>query len=201
VKRLIAAIAIFIFGFGSASADANSPNSVIEDAVAILNQKLTPNKEKYAQDKQALYALIDEILLPRFDRKFAAQLVLAQHWRDATPEQREEFIEAYYANLVRRYSDGLLEFDQSRVEILPYRDDATKKRTVVKTLVRMDDGTQVPVNYGLVRREQGWLIFDVQIEGISYIQNFRVEIDAEIKRTSLDAVIERLKNETTAAGD
>lgn len=183
------------------SAQANSPNTIIEEAVAILDEKLTPNKAMYSEDRDALYALVDEILLPRFDRRYAAQLVLAKHWKSASKEQQDAFIAAYYQNLLRRYSEGLLEFDQSRVEVLPFKGDETKKRVMVKTRVRLDDGKKVPVDYGVVRRESGWKVFDVRIEGISYVTNSRVEFDAEINRSGLDAVIERLENEATANGD
>ena len=62
----------------------------------------------------------------------------------------------------------------------------------------MVDGTKVPVNYGMVRRDVGWLMFDVTIEGISYVRNFRTELNAEIQAKSLDSVISRLESEMVA---
>ena len=121
-------------------------------------------------DRQALYSVIDKILLPRFDRRYAAQLVLGRHWRTAGAEQRDRFIDAFYSSLLRKYADGVLEFDQDRVEILPFRGDESKPRVTVRTTVRLEDGTDVPVNYGLVKRDSGWLMFDVTIEGISYVR-------------------------------
>ena len=97
--------------------------------------------------------------------------------------------------MLRRYADGVLEYDEDRIEILPFRGDLSEPRTTVRTMVTLDDGTEVPVNYGMVRRESGWLMFDVTIEGISYVRNFRTELNAEIQATSLDAVIERLQGE------
>ena len=128
-----------------------------------------------------------------------AQLVLGRHWRDANDEQRTRFIDAFYGSLLRKYADGVLEFNQDRVEVLPFRGDLSKPRTTVKTMVTLDDGTKVPVNYGMVKRESGWLMFDVTIEGISYVRNFRTELNAEIQATSIDAVIERLEAEAEPA--
>ena len=68
----------------------------------------------------------------------------------------------------------------------------TKPRATVKTIVRLDNGTKVPVNYGVVKRESGWMMFDVTIEGISYVRNFRTELNAEIQTKGLRAVINRL---------
>ena len=65
--------------------------------------------------------------------------------------------------------------------------------------MRLDDGTKVPVNYGMVKREKGWLMFDVTIEGISYVRNFKAELNIEIQAKSLGGVIERLEFETNGA--
>ena len=170
-------------------------NDLVEEALQLLQQEFGIHKEELATDKAALYAFVDEVLAPRFDRKLVAQLVLGKHWRTANDSQKERFIEAFYITLLHRYADGILEFDLSRFEVLPYHGDETKKRTKVKTKVRLDDGTVVPVSYSLISRSDGWLFFDVVIEGISYVRNFRAEFDSEIRSTSLTAVIERLESD------
>ncbi len=182
--------------FLASSAMAQSPNEVIEDAMALMQEKLDHRREELAADKDALYEVIDEILLPRFDRRYAARLVLGRYVRTASEEQLERFIDAFYTSMVNKYADGVLEFDQDRIEVLAFRGDDTEKRVVVKTIVALDDGTQVPVDYRLVQRKVGWLMFDVVIEGISYVQTFRTEIGAEIQGSSLDEVIARLESET-----
>ena len=180
---------------------ANRPNEVIEDAVDLLNEGLNGRKEELATDEAALRAFIDGILLPRFDREFAAGAVLGKHWRTASDEQKDRFVSAFYSALLQRYADGILEFDMGRVEILPYKGDASKRTTVVKTNVRLDDGSKIPVHYTLVNREDQWRMFDVKIEGISYVINYRKELDSEIRSTSLDAVINRLEREASLAAD
>jgi phospholipid transport system substrate-binding protein len=194
VSRLAVLTAAALFATGSV-ADSAAPDEVIAGAVDELTEKLDGRKEELAEDKDALYTLINDILLPRFDRKLAAQLVLAKHWRDANDEQRERFINAFYNSLLHKYADGLLEFDPDRIEVIPFRGDTSKKRTLVKTNVTLNDGTKVPVHYDLVNRDGGWLIFNVKVEGVSYISNYRTEVDAEIRATSLTAVIERLEAE------
>ncbi len=172
-----------------------APDELVRETAELLDQKLQGNKQELAADREALYALIDEILLPRFDRRYAAQLVLGRHWRAATEEQRQQFIEAFYRAMVRRYAEGLLEFDLSKFAVLPYRGDPSEPRTMVRTTVKLDDGTTVPVDYGLVKHDSGWQMFDVRIEGISYVRRFRTEFNSEIQATSLDAVIARLQRE------
>ena len=185
---------------GSFAAD-ETPNEVVEGAVALFAASLDGRRDELAADRAALYELIDEILMPRFDRKFAAQAVLAKHWRDASESQRERFIEAFYQALLRRYADGLLQFESDKVKVLPYRGDASKSRTKVRSTVQLENGSKVAVDYDLVKRESGWLLFNVSIEGISYVRNFRAEIDSEIRSSSLDAVIQRLEREAGISND
>lgn len=200
-KSLILAIVLMVGLAPDAFAADEAPNAVVESAVAQLTESLAGRRDELAADRKSLYELIDGILLPRFDRKFAAQVVLAKHWRGANESQRTRFVEAFYQALVRRYADGLLEFDQDQVKVLAYRGDASKPRTKVRSTVRLEDGSKIAVDYDLVKRESGWLLFNVVIEGISYVRNFRAELDSEIRRSSLDAVIERLEGEAGISND
>jgi len=184
-----------------ALAATDSPNAIIDSAVAQLTEMLDGRKAELAVDRKELYRLIDEILLPRFDRKFAAQVVLAKHWRPASAEQRNRFIEAYYQALVRKYADGVLEFDPDRIKVLPYRGDESRPRTRVRSEVLLEDNTKVAVDYELVKRDSGWLVFNVVIEGVSYVRNFRAELDAEIRSSSLEDVITRLEREADIVAD
>ena len=175
---------------------AEAPDDVVHEAAELLSEGLNGREAELALDKDALYALINGILLPRFDRRFSASQVLGKHWRTASDEQRIRFVEVFYTTLLRRYADILLEFDLGSVQVLPFRGDETKKLVRVRTNVRLHDGKKVPVNYMMVSRDDGWLMFDVSVEGISYVRNFRVELDSEIRATSLEQVIVRLEAET-----
>ncbi len=174
---------------------AGNPTAIIETAVDELSAALEGRKLQLSENRDELYEVIDRILLPRFDRRYAAQLVLGRYWRSASEEQQERFIKAFYQALMQRYADGVLEFDEDRVEILPYRGGDDDRRTTVRTEVKLDDGTEVPVNYGLVKRSDGWKVYDVTIEGISYVRNFRTELNSEIASKGLENVIQRLERE------
>ena len=201
IYALITGLLTLVAVIGLVGAATGTPNAIIEDSMLVLTEKLDGRKAELAADRKSLYALIDEILLPRFDRKFAAQLVLARHWRSASEAQRTRFIEAFYQALLRRYADGILEFDPSKIKVIPYRGDASKPRTKVRSTVALDDGSKVAVDYDLVKRDSGWLVYNVVIEGVSYVTNFRAELDSEIRSTSLDAVIARLEKEADMSVD
>ncbi len=193
MQRLAIATMLVCLTLASSHAGESSPQEIIREAVDLLTTGLDERREELKRDRDALYEFIDGILLPRFARKFAATAVLTKHWRTASDEQKRRFIDAFYTTLVRRYADGILEFDMDRIVIRPYKGDPTKRTTVVKTSVQLDNGTKIPVFYMLVNTREGWRMFDVKIEGVSYIVNYRKELHAEIRRTGLDQVIERLE--------
>ena len=195
----ITVIAVIPFLGGAVFAAADTPVDVIESAVDELATALDGRRDVLAEDRDTLYEIIDDILLPRFDRTYAARLVLARHWNTASDDQKRRFIDAYYNAMLQRYADGVLEFQEDQVEIMPFRGDLTKPRVQAKTIVRLDDGSKVPVDYAFVNRKDAWKIFDVTVEGVSFVRNFRAELDSEIRESSLDAVIERLETDGAAA--
>lgn len=199
MHRLAIAAIIACSALAIPAAEAAAPRDVVQEAVDLLTEGLNGRKEELAADKDALYAFIDGILMPRFDRRFAAGVVLGKHWKTASDEQRDRFVTAFYATLLHRYADGILEFDTDRVEIMPYKGNAKKRTTVVKTRVKLDDGKKIPVHYTMVNREDQWRMFDVKIEGVSYVRNYKAELESEIRGSSLDKVIERLENDAGIA--
>ena len=159
----------------------------------LLDQAIDGHRDELADDQEALFALINEILLPRINRIYSAQLILGKNWRDASEDQRERFINAFYNQLFCKYASAVLDFDFANLQVLAFRGDLSKRRAIVKTIVSLNDGTRVTVDFGFANRDDAWKMFDVTIDGISYIRNYRAELDAEIRVTSLDAVIERLE--------
>jgi len=194
----VAAILAFMM-IAPAGANGAMPDEIIREAVDLLEAGLDGRRDELAADKDALYDFIDGILMPRFEREFAARQVLGKHWNEADESQRGRFIGAFYKTLVQRYAEGILEFETDRIEILPFRGKADGRYSTVKTNVSLDDGTRVPVHYDLVRKKDDWRMFNVKIEGVSYVKNYRTELDSEIRSSSLAAVIERLEAEAGIA--
>ena len=130
VNRHLAPTLLLVFFVPAAMAQ--SPNEFIEDAMQVLASAVADRREELAANKESLYSVVDDILLPRFDRRYAAQLVLGRSWRNASDDQRARFIDAFYASMVRKYADGVLEFEQDRIQVLSFRGDDSKPRASSK---------------------------------------------------------------------
>jgi phospholipid transport system substrate-binding protein len=171
------------------------PNELVTKVAQDTLKELDAHRAEYKKNPSKVRELVDKTLLPHFDTRYAAQLVLAKHWRTAKPEQRERFIEAFYQTLLQNYGEALLEFTPDRLKILPFQGDLNAKAVTVRSEIRRDNGQRVPVNYSLRKTPEGWKAYDVQIEGISYVKSFRTDFGSEIDQRGLDAVITRLEQQ------
>jgi phospholipid transport system substrate-binding protein len=179
------------------------PQEVIVDVSTRLFAALDGSRPAIRRNPEAAYPIVDEIVLPHFDVDYATQLILAQHWRTATPEQRKRFVAAFYHALLRTYGSALADATADRLKVLPFRGDPNAPLASVRTEVTRSTGTAVGVEYRLHKTVDGWKAFDVVIEGISYVRNYRDDLDAEISAKGLDATIERMETQglTPARGE
>lgn len=194
IRKLLSSLVLAAV-FTAAGAE-ETAQQVVEQAVDRISAQLNGRREELAANKQELYALINRELLPKFDVDYAGRLVLGKAWRDAAPAQRQRFVDVFYNFLLRSYATAILKFEQDDIRILPQRAPPQDGRTLVRTEMKMPDGTLVPVNYSMRSTPEGWKAYDVRIEGISYVQNYRNQFNAEVAAKGLDALIERLEKET-----
>jgi len=176
------------------------PNQVVQNLVDDLAKTMEAHRTELQKDREALLKTIDGIVLPHFDIDYASLLVLGQNARTATVEQRARFAKAMYNSITHRYAEGLLKYTEGRVRVLPFQGELNEKRTLVRTQVVLDDGKVVPVDYAFRKTSAGdWKAYDVIIEGISYVTNYRNQVAAEIAKSNIDALTTRLETQGAKA--
>jgi phospholipid transport system substrate-binding protein len=203
LRRLALATAI-AFGtiitapaFGQTAAPASVQQSPVQIVQSIADQLATAidgHRAELKQNRDKLISIIDEVFLPHFDTDYASILVLGRHAREATPAQRERFAKAFYNSITHRYAEGLLNYTRGRVKVLPFNGDLNDKRTVVRTQVVLDDGKLLSIDYAFRKSRSGdWKAYDVIIEGISYVTNYRNQVDAEVRKVGIETLIKNLE--------
>lgn len=169
------------------------PSEVVKQAAEGMLKDLDAHRAEYRKDPSKVSELVDKYLLPHFDVETAARAVLAVHWRQATPEQRKRFIDAFYHSLLSNYGAALVDFTSDKLKIYPTNVDPNADRATVRTEIKRDNGDRVSVNYQMRKTAQGWKAVDVQIDGISYVKSYHDDFGAQIDQQGLDAVIARLE--------
>ena len=206
LKRSLLLLAAAILGTAlvtpSFAAAGQTPQQIVQSIADQLGNAIQGHQAKLRQDPEQMIRIIDGIILPHFDTDYAALLVLGRHAREATPAQRVAFARAFYNALTHRYAEGLVAYTRGAVKVLPAQGPLDQRRTIVRTQVMLDNGKSLSVDYAFRKTASGeWKAYDVIIEGISYITNYRNQVDAEIQKEGIDGLIKRLQTEGAGAID
>lgn len=200
VRIFLAACMLLAAGAASAadSAPQLAPDELVTKVVNDVLKDLDANRAEYKKDPKKVRQVVDKYMLPHFDTAYAAQAVMGKYWRTATEEQRKRFIDAFYQSLLQNYGATLIDFTPDRLKIFPYTGKPGEKNATVRSEVRRDNGSRVPVNYSLRSTPEGWKAYDVQIEGVSYVRSFRTDFAAEMQQKGIEAVIQRLESQVAS---
>ena len=197
IRNFAILLAFILLPSISYAEDSLLPDEMITSSIDSMNSQLgdQENKRRLEDDKDELYSIIDSTLSPYFQKQYAGRLVLNKHWTKTDTDQRARFTEGLYQSLVKSYALTLLNFEVSNIKVSPIVEitDQTKKLTVKSEVLYK--GEVIPMNFSFGLFRDGWRFFDVRIEGVSYIKNYRNQFDAEITAVGIDAVIERLESE------
>jgi len=181
----------------TAPAAGAAPDQIVQQTAKDLFAAVNSKKAELQKDPQELYDLVGKMLLPHFDFEMASRLVLGQAWRSATDAQRKAFQEAFYKYLVHSYADALLKgnYSDNNVQVSPWQQGTDPSQARVRTKVTRANGPPVEVDYVMSNKTGSWKAFDVTIEGISYVLNYRNQFGPEIQQKGLDELIKRLNTE------
>lgn len=174
-----------------------APDEVVRTASNDLQTDIGKNFAKYQSDKAAFYAMVDTRIQEYFDTQYIAQLILARNWQSATPDQRKRFEVAFKNMLIRSYADALLQYhDSVKAEIKPAQMAADAKKATVNSSLIRKDGPPIPLSFDMRMKDgdNAWKVYDIKVENISLVTNFRSQVAAQVKSSSLDAVITKLES-------
>lgn len=167
----------------------SDPVSIVQETTSTIFRTLDARRAEFAQDPEALRAMVREDLLPLIDLEYSARLILGKAGRGVSEAQLKAFSNAMSDVLINRYADGLLEFrSDEQVEVLPMKGNNTDKLTRVRTRIRLDNGSYAPVDYSFRKTDEGWKAFDVMVEGISYVITFRNQIAPQVEAEGIEKV-------------
>jgi phospholipid transport system substrate-binding protein len=184
----------FLLSFASAPLLAAEPVELVEGAINRVLETLRAEQARAASEPEFVLGVIETEIMPLVDFDGMARLILARHWRDASPEQRERFTEAFRDTLLQTYGVRLGDYLDHSVVVIPRRSRQDDRMAVVATEIAIGRGQpNVVVNYRLRPVDGEWRVFDVEAEGLSFVGNFRTQFNTEITRNGLDALIGRLE--------
>ncbi len=157
------------------------------------------DKEIQAGNQQKLFAVVEEKILPNFDFDRVCRMVLGKNWKSATPEQQALFQKEFRSLLLRTYATALGKYRDQVIEYRPMQTDASEKNVTVKTQIIQKGGQPIAVDYSLVKGPSGWKVYDITIESVSLVTNYRSQFSSEIRQNGLDSLNKKLADKNAAA--
>jgi phospholipid transport system substrate-binding protein len=171
-----------------------SPQDLVQSVTAKILQAIQDNRARLG-DAEFVAQKIDELIVPHMDMVAMSKLVLGKHWRTATPEQRNEFVQEFKNLLIRTYKTSLVSYNDQTVEVLPFRPSKEPEKTAtVRSEVIRAGGPPIPLNYSLrYKPEDGWKVYDIAVEGVSLVTNYRSTFDREVAAGGMDKLLTSMK--------
>ena len=176
---------------------AQDPQQLVGDLATRLLTMLDRDRAAIRRDPSVVVPRLDELLSPHFDTEYTARLVLGAHWRDATSENRRRFAQALFRTLLRTYAEAVSEWTPDRFKLLPLSGDAAALQVTVHTQVTRPGGALVSVDYRLHKTADDWKVFDVIVDGVSYVRIQRDDVETDVAQRGLDFAIARLEKMST----
>ena len=200
MRNLVFALLMAIVpGVSTAQAASIGPDELIKQTSEKVLKTLEDNKEVYQKDPDKIYQLVNDIILPHLDFRAMSKLALGKNWRNANEQQQERFVEAFKTMLIRTYSKSLTEYTGQQIEFLPYRPPAEGRHTVeVKTQIKQDTGPAIPIDYRLRIKDDIWKVYDIKIDGISLVTNYRNSFASDIRKVGMDGLIDKLREKNSS---
>ncbi|MFK5969248.1 MAG: ABC transporter substrate-binding protein [Candidatus Marithrix sp.] len=169
--------------------------SNIAEAEALIKKSTVEVLEALQTNSGNIHALVDKVVLPNFDFNKMSALVLGQYWKSATTEQKTAFATEFRHLLVRTYSTALIQVAKKvNKEDIEYSSKPTRKnRCQVSTNIK-NASTSIKIDYAMYNKKGAWKVYNVIVEGVSLVTNYRDEFGNDVKRKGMDGLIAKIRS-------
>lgn len=178
-------------------ADTHPAEEIIRQTSDHILTQLRKERNVMQTNPNRVYELVDKIVLPHFDFGKMSSWVLGKYWRQASARQKKSFAKEFRVLLVRTYAKSLADNMDMKVEYFPLKSapqKGTKDATnvTVRTEIPLEGGFPLPIDYSLYLKNNTWKVYDISIDGISLVNNYRTTFANEIRRDGLQKLIKKL---------
>jgi len=181
------------------AATTHPAETVIKQTTDTIFSEIIKNRDAIKKDVNLLHKMVNEIVIPHFDFKKMAGWVLGKHWRKANNKQKDDFTKQFRILLVRTYANALANNADQKI-IYKAVKIKNEKKVIVQTEIEQKGTFALPINYRMHLKDKEWKVYDVNIDGISLVTNYRSSFASEIRKGSITKLIEKLTDRNLKAG-
>ena len=189
---------ISLLGFSTTSFALEGPDELVKRTAEDVLATVKNDKDIQAGDQEKIFALAEQKIAPNFDFDKVSRMVLGKNWTIATPDQKTSFKTRVRTLLIRTYSTALSKYKNQTIEYKPFRLVNDSDTASVKTQIVQPGGQPIAVDYTLEKLTDTWKVYDIVIEGVSLVTNYRGQFSQEIRQNGLDSLIKKLSDKNKA---
>ncbi len=196
IKSQVLVLLLLLTGFLAQPlwAEDSAPQSLIRQTADDVLNTIKSHKDEYAADPSKLYAMVDKKILKHFDFVKMTNLALGRYKRKVNNDQKDRLVTAFRDLLVRTYAKALLEYNDQKILFLPMRGKLEKGEVTIRTEIDQKGGFPIPINYDMYESEGQWKVYDLNIDSISLVTNYRSTFAREIKTKDVESLIKKLQD-------
>ena len=172
---------------------ATGPEQLVRETVESVVDELKANMGIFKSDPQTVYKMVDELVLPHFDFVAMTDLALGSYKDEVGTEQKPAIVSQFRQLLVRTYSSALFEYTDQELIFLPMEGAESEGLVTVRIEIEQAGGFPIPINYTLRLGDDGWKVFDVSVDEVSLVTNYRSSFARAIKKNGIDGLIKTLQ--------
>jgi phospholipid transport system substrate-binding protein len=187
---LLSAVWLSALGLATAGEPTDLVRQITDQVLKILEDPQFQAPNRHAEREERLHKIAEQV----FDWQEMARRALAVHWRERTPQEQQEFVRLFRDLVEGTYINRLESAIQEKREIQYVGEQVDGSRAAVKTNVVTRRNQQVPIEYRLQKADGRWLIYDVLVEGISLVNNYRSQFNRIITSSSYNDLVQKMKN-------
>ncbi len=192
-KLMYLVIALGILCNVSFAQAAVAPDVLVKETSEDVLEIIKEDKDIQAGNQHKLFTIAEEKILPNFNFDTVSRLVLGKNWLRATPSQKAAFQTEFKSLLLRTYATALSKYKDQTIEFKPFKMQSNDTVATVKSLIEQPGAQAIALDYSLEKQADGsWKVFDIVVEGVSLVTNYRSQFAQEIRQNGLDSLTKKL---------
>ena len=199
ILAMAAALTLAFAGVAGAQSNADlAPDVLARNITDEVLQVLRADKDIQSGNMKKAIALVETKVLPHFDFTRMTQLAMGRNWRDTTPEQKKALTQEFRDLLVRTYTVALTQYRNQTVDYKPLKLNPGETEVVVRSQINNPGAAPISVDYAMSKAPNGWRVFDIAVENVSLVQNYRTTFNTEVQKSGVDGLIKVLADRNKA---
>lgn len=198
MKKIIAFLMLIISLPALATGD---PEQLIKDTTSQVLDAIKANLASYQDDPSSLYRLVEEVVSPHFDFPRMTDMALGRYLGEVSVDQRPTIEYEFRSLLVRTYGGALLEYNQQEIIYLPMEGAIEDGKVKVRSEIEQPGGFPIPIDYSMHLGDDGWKVYDISVDEVSLVTNYRSSFARAIKKTGVDGLIRTLQERNSRSSN